>query len=77
MKPALKIQRKKINLLINILLGLWISAVLCLQIILYPPLPFLYVLEVNDYSEQFTDLHERIKSFFITTDINLDFSEKF
>ena len=77
MKPALNIQRKKINLLINILLGLWITAILCLQIILYPPQPLINILTSSSLSEPFYILQGKILPTFQTSDLNIEFALKF
>lgn len=77
MKPALKIQRKKINLLINIILGLWITAILCLQIILYPPQPVINILTSSNLSEPFYTLQGKILPTFQTSDLNIEFALKF
>ena len=77
MKPVLKIQRKKVNLLINILLGLWITAILFLQIILYPPQPIVTIIDKLSLTEPFYNVQGKILPTFQTSDLNLEFALKF
>ena len=77
MKTEERPRDKKKRILINFLLGLWMSAILALQLLLYPPQPLLTLVEKLDMLETFYSLQELITPFFRTTDINIDFMKKF
>jgi len=77
MKPDLKIQRKKLTLLVNILLGLWVGAILFLQLILYPPQPVVTIVNELGFTEPFYNLQGKIFPTFQTSDLNLEFALKF
>jgi len=62
---------------VRLLLGLWMGFILALQLILYPPPPMLELADTMNLREPLLALQERIKPFFRTTDINLDFMLKF
>ena len=77
MKTEERPRDKKKRIFINFLLGLWMSAILALQLLLYPPQPLLTLVEKLDMLETFYSLQELITPFFRTTDLNIDFMKKF
>ena len=77
MKTEERPRDKKKRILINFLLGLWMSAILALQLILYPPRVMIVIADELNLLEPFVALREKIQPFFKATDINMDFVIKF
>lgn len=77
MRAEEKPNDKKKSLFINLLLGLWMSAILILQIILYPSGPIMNVAEKLQLRKPILALREEILPFFQTSDLNTEFAEIF
>lgn len=77
MKSEEKFNHRKKRLFINILLTLWMSAILALQIILYPSRAILNIAEKLQLREPILALRKEILPYFQTSDLNTEFTEIF
>lgn len=77
MQKEIKVSRKSISILLKFLLAMWIMTLFLLQVILYPPMPLLRLIDTVGVSDSFTSLQSKLTPFFRTSDLNLDFAIKF
>lgn len=77
MQKEIKVSRKSISILLKFLLVMWIMTLFLLQVILYPPMPLLRLIDTVGVSDSFASLQSKLTPFFQTSDLNLDFAIKF
>ena len=64
-------------LVVRLLLGIWMSAILALQIFLYPPRPVVFVIKELNLLEPYIVLKNQIASYLRTIDPNEEFMRSY
>lgn len=77
MQKEIRLSRKFVSAFIKVLLTIWMLALFTLQVLLYPPAPFLQVIKKMGGSDSFTSLQSKVLPYFQTSDLNIEFAIQF